>query len=187
MTRALSWRAVATALFVGSSVAWSCSAPLGNTPPRQGDGGLTITEGTTQDWPIPCSIPDGTKLTASLDRRLGTASTTTGEPFTSHVKWAVWTCDRVVIPQGALMRGRVVYVERGERARLALDVVDIDTTFGPKPVPVVIRSVGDYPAEQEERPFRTSVLIATENQADVDLAEGSELVAELSGPITILP
>src|SRR5262249_3089673 len=95
MTRAPSRRTISTALLIGLPVALSCSAPVGNVPPRPGDG-VTIVAQPTDGWDKPCSLPEGTQFAASLDRELGTRSSTAGEIFTAHVSWPVQTCERDV-------------------------------------------------------------------------------------------
>jgi hypothetical protein len=195
MTRASLRRAIPTVLLIGLPVASSCSAPPSNTPPRPGDG-VTIVAQPTDGWDKPCSLPEGTQFTVSVDRDIGTRSSTAGENFTAHVSWPVATCERDVIAQGAILRGRVVAVERGEWPRISLAPLEVDTTHGPAVVTMVIRSVAGYAAEVEERPFRASVVYGrpaplepgpTGRGLDVEIPAGSELVIELGEAITVVP
>jgi hypothetical protein len=134
-------------------------------------------------------VPEGTRLTATLDHALGTRSSTAGEVFTAHVSQAVSSCDADVIAKGAVMRGRVVEVQRGDRPQLAIAALDVDTMRGPAPLHVVIRSVAGRGLEEEEHPFRAFVLYGREvpPETEIEIPEGSEIVLELSEPITVVP
>jgi len=197
MTRALSWRATRM-LLIGLPVVTSCSAPSSGGPPADG---LTIVEHPVATWEKPCTVPAGTTFAVKLDRRLGTGTSTAGEIFTAQVSRGISSCGRDVIVKGASLRGRVVDVARGDRSRLALELLDVETVLGPQPVPMAIRSAGGHAMSEEERPFRASVLYGPQArrewapepsapatpQPDVELPAASELVVEVSKPVTILP
>jgi hypothetical protein len=156
--------------------------------------GLTIIEGPSAEWQKPCVVPQGTTFAAKLDRRIGTGFSTAGQIFTARVSRPVAICGRLVVAQGAEVRGRVVDIETGDRPRLAILLLDVETLYGPKPASMAIRSAGSFVVGEEDWPFHAFVVQRPEAPpasegpaADVDLPVGSELVIELSKPITILP
>src|SRR5690242_1875372 len=65
------------------------------------------------------SVPAGTEFTVRLNDAIGTTTSATGEYFTASVVTPVRTsAGKMVGPEGAVLRGRVVGVERGQAASL---------------------------------------------------------------------
>jgi hypothetical protein len=93
------------------------------------------------------------------------------------------------VAEGAELRGRVIDIQTGYRPRLTIDLIDVDTRYGPTPASMAIRSAGGFPVRKEDWPFHAFVVEPPESPPppEVDLPVGSELVIELSKPITILP
>jgi len=63
----------------------------------------------------PNQLPEGTTLTVSLDQQLSTATTQPGAIFSARVLRPVMKNNRVVIPVGSTVTGRVTSVSAGRR------------------------------------------------------------------------
>lgn len=63
----------------------------------------------------PNQLPEGTRLTVSLDQQLSTATTEPGAAFSARVLQPVMKDSRVVIPVGSTVTGRVTSVTAGRR------------------------------------------------------------------------
>lgn len=63
----------------------------------------------------PNQLPEGTTLTVSLDQQLSTATTQPGALFSARVVQPVMKNNRIVIPVGSTVTGRVTSVSSGRR------------------------------------------------------------------------
>jgi hypothetical protein len=63
----------------------------------------------------PNQLPEGTTLTVSLDQQLSTATTQPGAIFNARVVKPVMKNNRVVIPVGSIVTGRITSVSSGRR------------------------------------------------------------------------
>ncbi len=79
----------------------------------------------------PNQLPEGTTLTVSLNQQLSTATTQPGTIFSARLLQPVMKNDRIVIPVGSTVTGRVTSVSEGRRItggasiRLRPDEVDL--------------------------------------------------------------
>ena len=62
-------------------------------------------------------LPKGTKIVFTLRNSLSTKSNQTGDPFSGLVSRSVRVGDKIVIPQGSVVRGAVAHVERAGRVK----------------------------------------------------------------------
>jgi hypothetical protein len=97
----------------------------------------TADDGSAADQPAsspiqPLAIPANTPITVRLDQSLDSGVNHSGDTFEAHVATAVVVDNRVVIPEGAEARGRVVDAVRSGRLRhpghleIALTRVQVD-------------------------------------------------------------
>jgi hypothetical protein len=95
--------------------------------------------------PAPCSVSAGTRFTARLDQFLATDSSLPGESFSARVVAPVMSsCHFDFIRAGATLRGRVTRAEPGKPPVLAIQLIDVDTSVGARPIPAAIRSVTGF-------------------------------------------
>jgi hypothetical protein len=64
---------------------------------------------------MPGEVPDGTLVKARLREQLSTLTTRPGSKFTAEISEPVMRDGRVVVPQGAILEGRVTWVRSGRR------------------------------------------------------------------------
>ena len=155
-------------------------------------------------WTAPCSVGTGTRFAARLDRAVGTDSSQPGEPFTAHVVTpVVMSCHLDFIPVGAVLRGRVARAEQSDPPVLALELVDVDTSLGPKPIAAAIRSGAGFAWLETNAPDARSsykaVVVHSSSGMDpsygtsdgrhVDLTvpAGGLVELELLEPVLVLP
>lgn len=81
-------------------------------------------------------LPEGTKIHLTLNNSLSTKSSRRGDPFSGVVSRSVRVGERVVIPEGSVVRGTVSHVERPGRvkgrAELGLSFEEIELPDGTK-------------------------------------------------------
>jgi hypothetical protein len=131
----------ALAILVVGLSSFSVSANEQSTTQLADQGGALVQPDEPKAWTVPCSVGAGTRFTARTDRTLGTDSSRPGEPFAARVVTrVVSSCGSDFISSGALLRGRVARAEAGAPPVLALELTDADTSVGPKPLAVTIRS-----------------------------------------------
>jgi hypothetical protein len=64
---------------------------------------------------LPGELPDGTLLKAKLQQELSTMTTQPGTKFSAEVTEPVMRDGRVIVPEGAMLEGRVTWVRGGKR------------------------------------------------------------------------
>jgi hypothetical protein len=85
------------------------------------------------------AVPAGTEFTARLNDAIGTKISSPGEFFTASVVAPVRAPDgSTVIREGALIRGRVVGVDKGPAPSIRLSFQSLDTDRGPMPISVTV-------------------------------------------------
>jgi hypothetical protein len=145
-------------------------------------------------------VSSGTRFTARLDRPLGTDSSRPGDTFTAYVATpVVSSCGSDFILKGAPLRGRVASAEPGATPTLALEVIDVETSAGLKPIPAAIRSSAGLTWSEASAPgadssYHAVVLYPSWGMAppqgrdlQLTLAAGSLIELELVKPVLVLP
>jgi hypothetical protein len=90
-------------------------------------------------------IPAGTRFRVLLEQELGTAITPEGTVFEARVEDDLLTpTGHILVPQGALLRGKVVHVDRSVQPFMAFDFRTIGTTGGEVPVAATVTGAQEY-------------------------------------------
>jgi hypothetical protein len=180
----------------------SCSVSFNgrSAPPPAFEGTTMVLAEEPTVWVAPCSVGTGTRFTVRLDGEVGTDSSRPGEPFTAHVVTpVVMSCHLDFIYVGAVLRGRVVRAEPGDPPVLALELVDVDTSLGPKPIAAASRSGAGFAWLETSAPDARSSYQAVvvhplpshatqdDRQADLTLPAGGLVELELLEPVLVLP
>ncbi|MDE1161653.1 MAG: hypothetical protein PW792_06860 [Acidobacteriaceae bacterium] len=137
----------------------------------------------------PNELPEGTVLRASLDNTISTMDAKVGSHFTAHLTSDVQRNGRVLIPNGALVRGRITEVRVGHglgsnaMLRLQPDTVTMPDGI---PYPLDAQVIDLAPSDKEVSPSESHVSREGEIVADrhvkakvaaVSLTTGSGAVA----------
>lgn len=88
---------------------------LVSRPPASTDNSSSDADIVTSVPSGPNQLPEGTALTVSLNQQLSTATTQPGAIFSARVIQAVMKNNRVVIPVGSIVTGRITSVSSGRR------------------------------------------------------------------------
>jgi hypothetical protein len=90
-------------------------------------------------------VPAGTDVVIILQQELGTATTPIGTAFEARVKDQLTTRNgHILVPPGALVRGKVVDVDRGVQPSMKLDFRTIGTTEGEVPIAATVKRAQEY-------------------------------------------
>ncbi len=131
---------------------------------------VTRTTGATSDLGgSESSAPAGTRLQARLGETLDTLVTEIGQPFTAKVEGEVLDRrGRVLVPAGALVRGKVVSVGSPAAPRIGLTVETIETTAGTAPLYAALREEGrrTYLGPEPARPETDSLCRRAGTESD---------------------
>jgi len=122
-------RTVPTALLVVALPLAACGGGAGGASAEGGRGADGASAARQKTASPTVSVPSGTSLRLTLDRELGTKESREGDAFTTTVASPVAVGDRVAIPEGARVHGRVTAVQKsggaGRAAVLKVDFRDL--------------------------------------------------------------
>jgi hypothetical protein len=101
----------------------------------------SVTAGTIDVQGAAADAPVGTEFTVSMNRAIGTLQSREGEPFTATVDTPIVAQDnKILVPRGALLHGKIARVESGEALMLALDFERIETVRGTAEIHAELRT-----------------------------------------------
>jgi hypothetical protein len=102
---------------------------------------VTTSGGVVHAVPSTASaVPPGTVVAVRLLDRIDTETTAVGQAFRARVEGPIEAADgHVVVPDGSVLRGRVVSLGTADAPRVRLTLDTIDTIAGPAPIKALVR------------------------------------------------
>jgi hypothetical protein len=138
-------------------------------PQQADDSGIVVSVASA-----PNQLPEGTTLTVSLNQQLSTSSTQPGTIFSARLLAPVMKNNRIVIPTGSTVTGRVTSVSEGRR-------ITGGASIRLRPDEVVLPDGSRYFLHAEVYDLGDSRKAKSDNEGNVtNVAHGKRTIAEAS-------